>query len=353
VDDAGDTDLVEAPASTDDERNDSDLFRRFEESTQRSRERRARRPRGEGRRGGKVGAAVAIGAIGAAAALVGPSLIATVGERGRELLAGREASGSQEALPLAVAIPELAAPRVATPQSWHRRPSRLPSRREIAAARRFADERQGLVSFAVVDDRGRMHGDRAARRYVSASVVKVMLLAAELDRLEADDAALDEETRELLHAMITYSDNDAADSIYSRVGDAGLFAVARRAGLRDFTVSGYWANAQISARDMAALMDRLRELLAGRNEDFGAGLLTAIAPSQRWGIPSAVKEGWRVRFKGGWRGTGRGQLVHQVARLERDHRALAVAVLTDAQPTQAYGIATVRGVAERLLARLP
>ena len=294
-----------------------------------------------------------VATIGVAAALAGPSLIATLGDQGGRLLAGGDASGSHGALPAAVAIPELAAPPVASPQSWHTRPPRLPSDREIADARRFADKREGLVSFAVVDDRGRTHGVRTERRYVSASVVKVMLLAGELDRLEADGAALDEETRELLHAMITYSDNDAADAIYSRVGDAGLFAVAHRAGLRDFTVSGYWANAQISARDMARLMDRLPEVLTGPDEDFGAGLLTAIVPSQRWGIPAAVRDGWRVRFKGGWRGTDLGQLVHQVARLERGDRELAVAVLTDGEPSQAYGIATVRGVAERLLARLP
>ena len=47
--------------------------------------------------------------------------------------------------------------------------------------------------------------------------------------------------------MITISDNDAADAIYDRVGDAGLIAVAERAGMTRFTVAGYWGNAQIAA----------------------------------------------------------------------------------------------------------
>ncbi len=207
------------------------------------------------------------------------------------------------------------------------------------------------MSFAVVDSRGRHRGLAAARRYVSASVVKVMLLAAELDRLRAAGLPLDPGTRRLLSAMITYSDNDAADSIYYRVGDGGLFAVARRARMRDFTVSGYWANAEISARDMAGLMAGLDRVLVGPHADFAARLLAAIVPAQRWGIPAVAPQGWRVRFKGGWRGTERGQLVHQVARLERGPREIALAVLTDGQPTMAYGIETVREIAERLLSR--
>jgi hypothetical protein len=232
-------------------------------------------------------------------------------------------------------------------------PRRFPRARGIAAARSYARSRDGLVSFAVVDSRGRLHGLAAARRYVSASVVKVMLLAAELDRLRAAGLPLDPATRRLLSAMLTYSDNDAADSIYYRVGDAGLFAVARRARMRDFRVSGHWTNAEISARDMAGFMDGLDRVLIGPHADFAAGLLAAIVPAQRWGIPAAAPEGWRVRFKGGWRGTERGQLVHQVARLERGRREIALAVLTDGQPTMTYGIETVREIAERLLSRPP
>jgi hypothetical protein len=43
--------------------------------------------------------------------------------------------------------------------------------------------------------------------------------------------------------------------------------------------------------------------------------------------------------------------VHQVARLERGRREIALAVLTDGQPTMAYGIETVHEIAERLLSR--
>ncbi len=55
-------------------------------------------------------------------------------------------------------------------------------------------------------------------------------------------------------------------------------------------------------------------------------------------------------FKGGWRPSDdRGWTVHQVAKLESGRGPLAIAVLSDGNPSRAYGIETVQGVAERLL----
>jgi hypothetical protein len=360
--------------------------KRFEEGRRRLRARRVTRRRLRGRararrlmRAGPPRRPAAwilalVGAAGviAAAVLAGPWLVENAGDPQLDLVGGDTGSGARGG-PIAAAQISLG-PLAGHPQDPPRlrRRNPIPTPSGVKAAREFARGREGLVSFAVVDSRG-MRGLDAGRRFVSASVVKVMLLAAELDRLDAEGLPLDDGTREVLHAMITYSDNAAADTIYNRVGDAGLFAVARRAGLRDFTVSGYWANAQISARDMARLMDRLDRVIVGPYADFGAGLMTAIVDYQRWGIPTVVPDGWLVRFKGGWRGTSRGQLVHQIARLEQVHagrgtkcpgsgrsggeaaadgcRELALAILTDGQPTQTYGIETVRGVAERLLTR--
>lgn len=227
---------------------------------------------------------------------------------------------------------------------------KLPSASGLRRAWAYARERGGLVSIAVVDTRGRLRGRHEGRRYVSASVVKAMLLAAELDRLSGEGLRLDPSTEQTLRAMITYSDNAAADTIYYRVGDAGLYRVARAAGMKRFTVSGYWANAQVTAADMARLFARLDAVMAGPEREFALGLLGSVIPEQSWGVPDAGGERWAVRFKGGWRETERGSLVHQAAELRVDGRSLSIAVLTDGQRSQPYAIRTVRGVARRLLA---
>ena len=90
----------------------------------------------------------------------------------------------------------------------------------------YACEWAGLVSLAVIDSEGRMHGFEGERAYVSASAVKALLLVAELERREAGGLPLDGTTRALLTRMITISDNNAADAIYERVGDVGLYEAA-------------------------------------------------------------------------------------------------------------------------------
>lgn len=222
----------------------------------------------------------------------------------------------------------------------------------VAAMRRawsFARRRGGQVSFAVVDTTGRIRTRDGGRLYASASVVKAMLLVAELRRLRDHGLPLDPATEDLLEAMITYSDNDAADAIYARVGDPGLLAVADSARMRRFTVAGYWGNAQVTAADLAHLFSRLRELLPRPYRRTGLALLASIIPEQRWGLPRAAGNGWTVYFKGGWRDTEHGELVHQAAWLKDGDRELAIAVLTDAQPSQLHAIHTVRGIADRLL----
>jgi hypothetical protein len=228
---------------------------------------------------------------------------------------------------------------------------RLPTGKALAAAMRYAAGREGLVSFAVVDADGRLLGQAEDRRFVSASAVKALLLAAELRRLDGAGLEVDATTRDLLARMITWSDNAAADAIYARVGDSGLTEVATHAGMERFSVLGHWTAAQITAADMAIFFSRLDRVLPASSDGFGKELLASIVPEQSWGIPTAAGNGWRVRFKGGWRSSDLGQLVHQAAELRRGGERIGLAVLTDAQPSQPYGIETVQGITERLLER--
>jgi beta-lactamase class A len=226
----------------------------------------------------------------------------------------------------------------------------LPSAAAVRRAWRFARRRGGQVSLALIDTRGRLRGRDIGRGYVSASVVKTMLLAAELRRLRRERLRLDSSTHGVLKAMITSSDNDAADAIYARVGDAGLAEVARAARMRRFAVARHWSTAQVTAADLARLFARLRAVLPRRHRRTGLRLMASIVKEQRWGLPRAASGRWTAYFKGGWRKTGRGELVHQAAWLRDGGRSLSIAIMTDAQPSRLYAIHTVRGVADRLLA---
>jgi hypothetical protein len=169
----------------------------------------------------------------------------------------------------------------------------LPTSPQLRRARRFARGRAGLVSFAVVDSAGRLRCEAVRRRCLTPGLVKAMLMVGQLDRVGAERRPLTAGERALLETMTRVPDNEAANSVYARLSMVG------------------W-------RD--------------------------------WGISEVARtRGWRPSFKGGRRATAGGQRVHQIARLERRGAAITIAVLSDGNPSRAYGRETVSGIAARLL----
>lgn len=225
----------------------------------------------------------------------------------------------------------------------------FPSRRQVAAARRFAGRRAGVVSFAVIDSRGRLRGLHVHRRYRSASVTKAMLLVAYLRRLAAHRGRLTGATRGILGPMIRFSDNDSADAIYGIVGDGGLQQLGRRAGMTRLKTAGAWSETWITAADQARFFRRIRRLTPRRYRHYALGLLASVVGPQRWGIPRAAPRGFRVYLKGGWRPEGSRNLVHQAALVERGRLHVPIAVLTTEDPGHPYGTRTVERIAARLL----
>ncbi len=230
-------------------------------------------------------------------------------------------------------------------------PTGFPRPAAVAAASRYLAHRSGHTAFAVVDSEGRMDGHHLHRGFASASVVKAMLLVAYLRMLAAERRQLDDSGRALLEPMIQLSDNDAATAVFSLVGEDRVLTLARRAGMTDFAIYGYWSSAKISAADQARFFFSMEETIPRRFRPYARRLLSHIVDYESWGIPAVARpRGWDVFFKGGWRGTELGQLVHQAARLQRPRLRLAIAVLTDGDPTMGYGIETIEGVTARLLA---
>ena len=228
--------------------------------------------------------------------------------------------------------------------------ARFPARRRIRAVQHYLGSRGGINSWSLIDSWGREHGFAPHRVYVSASLVKAMLLTAYLRGI--GNRMPDASERAPLGPMITASSNDAADTVYYRVGDAALYGLAKTAGMRSFSVAGYWANAQFSAEDQARLFNRIDRLIPKRSRAYARGLLSSIVSSQRWGFSRySGAAGFRTFFKGGWRGTGLGQLVHEAALFERGKTRVSMAVLTDGNPSHEYGTETLRGVADRIFGR--
>lgn len=194
--------------------------------------------------------------------------------------------------------------------------------------------------------RGFVRGHQRSRAAPSASVVKALLLVAALR--EVGDEPLPADLEALLDPMIRTSDNAAAVAVHARIGDAALARLADRAGLHRLDTASGLFETSVAASDLARLFVNLHELLPARHRTEAERLLAGVAPWQRWGLPAALP-GRPVMFKGGWRR----DIVHQAGVVLVGGRRVGIAVLTTGNPSQAYGRATVEGVARRLLGRVP
>jgi hypothetical protein len=229
-----------------------------------------------------------------------------------------------------------------------------PTRDRMDAVRSYLKTRSGVVGVGVVDSRGRVRGIHDRRRFVSASVVKAMMLVSYLRRVAHQGRGLSAYERSRLSPMIRVSSNSAADWAYTQTGEARLRRLARRAHMNQFSICCWWTYAHFSARDQAKFFWRLEDLTPRRFRDYATKLLRSIIPKQSWGIPRVARpRGFSVFFKGGWRGTSLGRLVHQASFVRYRGTGFSLVVLTDGNPSTSYGIETIAGVARRIARKRP
>jgi len=222
--------------------------------------------------------------------------------------------------------------------------------RDIAAARRGR-----LSTVAVeVDDPGigLVCQLESSRHFDSASVVKVTILGALLRKAQDQHRNLTRTERALAWVMITRSDNDAASQLWAEVGYRYLQHFLNLAGMTHTVLGpdGFWGLTQITASDETLL---LRLLLAANPvldtsaRDYALSLMAHVIPGQRWGVPAGaptsltahVKNGWLPLATHGWR-------IHSIGCFTGYGGGYSIVVLTQDNPTMAYGIATIEAIAE-------
>jgi hypothetical protein len=232
----------------------------------------------------------------------------------------------------------------AAPVTWHAR---------ISSAVAYAETRSGRISFAVVDEAGRLRGYRVRAVAPSASVLKAMLLVAYLRKTDVRERPLAKWERDLLAPMIRRSDNAAASRMVGLVGEGGLERLASAAGMEHFVLHWpIWGQSEITPRGQARFFYRIESLLPQRHRAYALGLLASVVASQRWGVGRVEHPGWRLYFKGGW-GSGTGLVDHQVALYTAPGERFSLAIFTLSNPSHDYGKETLRALAARLLAGIP
>jgi hypothetical protein len=160
--------------------------------------------------------------------------------------------------------------------------------------------------------------------------------------------------------MITYSyNNPYVSDLLTRVGGVpGMDRFDRRMGATRTTNSLAYGATWTTARDRTQIALGLLHPggalhAAGRAEAWR--YLTAVTPTQRWGITAGVPAGWQVALKNGFYPMRRyGWRVGSTGFVRRAGTAegYAVTVLTDGGSTQVGGMQLVERVSRRVAATL-
>ncbi|MGW3108996.1 serine hydrolase [Streptomyces sp. NPDC001100] len=194
--------------------------------------------------------------------------------------------------------------------------------------------------------------------YDTASIIKVDILATLL--LQAQDAGrgLTQQERTWATAMIEHSDNDAANALWRRIGQApGLETANKRLGLSATVggAAGRWGLTQTTATDQVRLLQDVfadggtssasGSALTGASRTYIRTLMTRIAADQSWGVSAASDAGWAL--KNGWlqRSTTGLWDINSVGEVTSGTHHYLVAVLSSGNASMAGGIAAVESAA--------
>ncbi|MEU1587054.1 serine hydrolase [Micromonospora sp. NPDC005710] len=226
--------------------------------------------------------------------------------------------------------------------------------------RAYVERYDGHLAVAALDRQGTAAVTVGTRRFETASIVKVNILAALLLRQNPPGRALSADTRRLAEAMIVSSDNDAAGALWQRIdGSRGLAAANRALGLRETKPSVHWGITTTTAADQLRLLTALTSPdgpLTPQDRTFVMGLMQKVIPDQRWGVTAARETGSRSSYvKNGWDTVdvddGR-WLVNSIGRIVEARHDWLIAVLSDHHVSQKEGIRVVERAATYVLKEL-
>jgi len=222
--------------------------------------------------------------------------------------------------------------------------------------RRFLDSRSGNITAGVYNVATKttflLHpGDREQ----TASIVKANILALLLAQAQARHEPLDGDDLATATGMIEASDNDDATDLWDEEGGApAVAAFDARLHMTQTTPNVAWGLTETTPRDQLRLLRHIaltNKVLHYAYRETELYLMEHVISFDYWGITAgptratvAVKNGW-LPVAGGWQ-------INSIGMVHGDHRLYLIAVMTNENPDEAYGIDTIEGISRLIWADL-
>ncbi|KAB1150632.1 serine hydrolase [Streptomyces luteolifulvus] len=208
------------------------------------------------------------------------------------------------------------------------------------------------VSVSVLDPASGDSASYGEGAFVTASIVKVDILATLLLQAQDADRHLTAAEKTYATAMIENSDNASASALWRIIGEAdGLDAANERFGLKE-TEGGdglLWGLTRTTAADQLTLLQQVfgdDTELSEASRTYLRGLMGQVAADQHWGVSAAADgSGWAL--KNGWlpRSTTGLWVINSIGRVTADGHDYLAAVLSHGNSTKAKGISLVETAA--------
>ena len=226
--------------------------------------------------------------------------------------------------------------------------SRSASPFAIPALRGYLAARAGHITAAAYDiNTGRTYLYRPGVREQTASIVKVDILATLLHERQRS-GGLSGTEQGIAQGMIEESDNDDATDLWNAEGGAGAVqAFDDEAGMTQTSANVAWGLTTTTPRDQLRLLRLVmlpNRLLTASSRGYEYELMRQVIPSEDWGVSAGVGPGARVALKNGWLPLPGGWQVNSIGQITGSGRRYLLAVMTDGDPSEGYGIDTIERI---------
>jgi beta-lactamase class A len=226
-----------------------------------------------------------------------------------------------------------------------------------SAATSYLSTRTGDITAAVYNvSTGQTWTLKPGDAQAAASMVMVDIMATLLAQVTSSGQQLSTADQNLMTTMIGHSDNDSATALWSAAGGpSGISTFNGTIGMKQtkpstcLTCPGFsspgWGLTTTTAVDQVDLLEHLitpNAQIGNTEQAYALNLMENVDPSDRWGVSGGVPAGVTVALKNGWVPLSDSLWqINSVGWVNGDGRDYVMAVLTDGNPSEAYGIDTI------------
>ncbi len=217
----------------------------------------------------------------------------------------------------------------------------------------YLNTRKNKVTAAVYDvASGQTYLYRPNTPELTASMIKIDILAALLAQAQTEHRSLTTAERALATSMVEESDNKAAQNLFVEIGqEPAIYAFDRLLGFIQTTESWSWGDVLTTPLDQLALLKAIalpNRILNDSSRSYEQLLMQHVDTAERFGLGSGPPPSATIGLKDGYYPEKTGWQINSDGYVHLGNRFYLAAIMTSNNPNEVYGIDTVNAIAKMI-----